>query len=228
MERRKRIARPIPIIVFGILFLILPILNYINFAYQFQIPFQNFVEVVKTVDTIAVVLSIIPFAVGIGILLVKRWGWFLFLAYSIMVLFYNTMVLISEPSELNILTLVQSTVGFAAIFYFLKPDISAPYMKMYGRGWRFQKRRPIEADLIINGLKLKTRDISATGFYVEWRDCPYELNQEVNVSFPMETQILELKAGVVRLDSLGAGIAFRALDNPTTRTIKDWISRQES
>jgi len=227
MERRKRISRPIPIIVFGILFLILPILNYINFAYQFQIPFQNVLEVLKTVDTIAVVLSIIPFAVGIGILLVKRWGWFLFLAYSVMVLFYNTMVLISEPSELNILTLVQSTVGFAAIFYFLKPDISAPYMKMYGRGWRFQKRKPIEADLSINGLKLKTRDISSSGFYVEWKDFPYELNQEVNVSLPMETQTLELKAGVVRIDSLGAGIAFRALDNPTTRTIKEWISRQE-
>lgn len=228
MERRKRIARPIPIIVFGILFLILPILNYINFAYQFQIPFQNFLEVVKTVDTIAVVLSIVPFAVGIGILLVKRWGWFLFLAYSVMVLFYNTMVLISEPSEINILTLIQSTVGFSAIFYFLKPDISAPYMKMYGRGWRFQKRKPIETDLSINGVKLKTRDFSTSGFYVEWKDFPYELNQEVNVSLPMETQTLELKAGVVRIDSLGAGIAFRALDNPTTRTIKEWISRQES
>jgi hypothetical protein len=228
MERRKRISRPIPIIVFGILFLLLPFINYINFAYQFQIPFQNVLEVVKTVDSIGLILSVIPFAVGIGILLVKRWGWFLFLAYSFLVLFYNTMVLISEPSELNILTLIQSTIGFAAIFYFLKPDISAPYMKMYGRGWRFQRRRPIEADLSINGLKLKTRDLSATGFYVEWRDCPYELNQAVNVSLPMETQTLELRAGVVRLDSLGAGIAFRSLDNLTARTIKEWISRQES
>ena len=227
MERRKRIARPLPIIVFGILFLILPFINYINFAYQFQIPFQNFLEVMKTVDSIALVLAVIPFAVGIGILLVKRWGWFLFLGYSLMVLFYNTMVLISEPSELNILTLIQSAVGFSAIFYFLKPDISAPYMKMYGRGWRFQKRRPIETDLIIDGQKLKTRDLSTTGFFVEWKDCPYELNQELKVTFPMSTFTLELKAGVVRLDSLGAGIAFRSLDNATSRKIKEWIAKQE-
>ena len=227
MERRKRISRPLPIIVFGILFLILPFINYINFAYQFQIPFQNFLEVMKTVDSIALVLAVITFAVGIGILLVKRWGWFLFLGYSLMVLFYNTMVLISEPSELNILTLIQSAVGFSAIFYFLKPDISAPYMKMYGRGCRFQKRRPIETDLIIDGQKLKTRDLSTTGFFVEWKDCPYELNQELKVTFPMSTFTLELKAGVVRLDSLGAGIAFRSLDNATSRTIKEWIAKQE-
>ena len=79
MERRKRIARPIPIIVFGILFLILPILNYINFAYQFQIPFQNFVEVVKTVDTIAVVLSIIPLLLELGYSLLSAGVGFCFL-----------------------------------------------------------------------------------------------------------------------------------------------------
>jgi hypothetical protein len=58
--------------------------------------------------------------VGTGILLVKRWGWFLFLFYSILVLFYNAMVLISEPSDTNILTLVQSAIGFGAMFYFFK------------------------------------------------------------------------------------------------------------
>ncbi|MBK8397316.1 MAG: PilZ domain-containing protein [Leptospiraceae bacterium] len=228
MERRKRISRPIPIIVFGVLFLILPFINYVNFAYQFQIPFTNVMEVLKTVDIVAIFLAVIPFAVGIGILLVKRWGWFLFLGYSGMVLFYNSIVLISEPSELNILTLIQSFVGFSAIFYFLKPDISAPYMKMYGRGWRFQKRKPIEVEISIDGKKLKTKDLSSTGFYVEWIEFPYELNQELKVSFPIDALTLELKAGVVRLDSLGAGIAFRALDNTTTRMIKDWISRQES
>lgn len=228
MERRKRISRPIPIIVFGVLFLILPFINYVNFAYQFQIPFMNVMEVLKTVDIVAIFLAVIPFAVGIGILLVKRWGWFLFLGYSGMVLFYNSIVLISEPSELNILTLIQSFVGFSAIFYFLKPDISAPYMKMYGRGWRFQKRKPIEVEISIDGKKLKTKDLSSTGFYVEWIEFPYELNQELKVSFPIDALTLELKAGVVRLDSLGAGVAFRALDNTTTRMIKDWISRQES
>jgi hypothetical protein len=227
MERRKRISRPVPIIVFGIVFLMLPFINYVNFAYQFQIPFQNVLEVLKTVDMVGFLLAVFPFAVGIGILLVKRWGWFLFLAYSALVLFYNSMVLISEPSEMNILTLGQSAIGFAAIFYFLKPDISAPYMKMYGRGWRFQKRNPIEIDLFINGLKLKTKDLSATGFYVEWHDCPFELNQELNISLPMEIQTLESKAGVVRLDSNGAGIAFRSLDNEAKRTISEWITRQE-
>lgn len=228
MERRKRISRPLPVIIFGILFLILPFVNYVNFAYHFQIPFQEFGKVFKIVDTIAIILAIVPFAVGTGILLVKRWGWFLFLFYSILVLFYNAMVLISEPSDTNILTLVQSAIGFGAMFYFLKPDISAPYMKMYGRGWRFQVRKPIETDIAVNDLKLRTRDLSSTGFYVEWPNCPHELNQEVKVTLVIEKQTLELKAGVVRLDNVGAGIAFRSLDPATSKTIKDWLSKQES
>jgi PilZ domain len=227
MERRKRISRPLPVIVFGILFLILPIINYVNFAYHFQIPFQNVGEVLKTVDIIAVILAVVPFAVGIGILLVKRWGWFLFLFYSVLVLFYNAMVLLSDPTETNILTLIQSTIGFAAIFYFLKPDISAPYMKMYGRGWRFQVRKPVETDIAVNDLKLRTRDLSPTGFYVEWLNCPYELNQGVNVTLIIEKKTLELKAGIVRLDSIGVGIAFRSMDAETTKTIKEWIAKQE-
>lgn len=227
MERRKRISRPLPVIVFGILFLILPFVNYINFAYHFQIPFESFVEVLNSVDVIAIILAVLPFAVGIGILLVKRWGWFLFLFYCVSVLIYNGVVSFSEPSEANILTLIQSALGFAAMFYFLKPDISAPYMKMYGRGWRFQIRKPIEVDINVNDLKLRTRDISPTGFFVEWLNCPLELNQEVNVTLYIDKQTLELKAGVVRLDSVGAGIAFRFLDADSTKTIKDWISKQE-
>lgn len=228
MERRKRISRPLPVIIFGIIFLLLPFINYINFAYHFQIPFTNVMEVLKTVDAVAVVLAIIPFAVGIGILLVKRWGWFLFLVYSILVLVYDALVSISDPTEPNIMTLVQSAIGFTAIFYFLKPDISAPYMKMYGRGWRFQVRKPIEMDIAVNDLKLKTRDISPAGFYVEWPTCPYELNQEVNVSINIERQMLNLKAGVVRLDETGAGFAFRSIDRESYRILDEWISRQEA
>ena len=99
---------------------------------------------------------------------------------------------------------------------------------MYGRGWRFQIRKPIEVDINVNDLKLRTRDISPTGFFVEWLNCPLELNQEVNVTLYIDKQTLELKAGVVRLDSVGAGIAFRFLDADSTKTIKDWISKQES
>ncbi|MBK7056126.1 MAG: hypothetical protein IPH52_13950 [Leptospiraceae bacterium] len=48
-------------------------------------------------------------------------------------------------------------------------------------------------------------------FFVEWLNCPLELNQEVNVTLYIDKQTLELKAGVVRLDSVGAGIIFSFL-----------------
>lgn len=214
----------VPISEYGLIFFILPIVNYFNFAFQIQVPIHDVSTVVKIIDVFALILSVVPFVFAIGILLVKRWGWFMFLGYSLLVLFFNTVVLFYDPTDLNIFTLVQCIIGFTAIFYFLKPDISTPYMKMYGRGWRYQKRKPVEVELMIDMHKLKTKDISATGFYVEWSECPLSLNQEVDILFSIENQKLSVKAGVVRLDSEGAGFAFRYLDNQSKLTLKKLIS----
>jgi hypothetical protein len=228
-ERRRRIARPLPILVFGVVFLLLPIANYIDFAYKLDISPSNFFFVIKNTNIFALVLAVLPFPVGIGILLVKRWGWWSFLLYSILTIFYNILVLISESEEMvgNAITLIQSSIGFTAMFYFLKPDISAPYMNIDSRGWRFQRRKPIETKVVINGLPLLTKDFSATGFYVEWPSSTLSLNQEVKIDLNLDGEDFKLNGGIVRIDERGVGLAFRSLEKEIQRKLLKWVESQE-
>lgn len=228
-DRRKRISRPLPILVFGSVFLLLPVVSYVNFADEFGVMPKDFMVILSRINTIALFLSIFPIFIGIGILSVKKWGWWSFLAYSISVLIYNLIVLVSEPTRLvgNLLNLTQSLVGFSAIFYFLKPDIAAPYMNVDKRGWRFQKRKPIEIPVLIASIQTKTIDLSATGLYAEWKSQNLELNQEVDVEFDFALTKFKAKAGVVRIDAIGIGLAFRNLEKHSIEELSKWVSSKE-
>ncbi|MCB1175345.1 MAG: hypothetical protein KDK39_17355 [Leptospiraceae bacterium] len=45
----------------------------------------------------------------------------------------------------------------------------------------------------------------------DWPDSPYESNDALEVHFKLGEKAFETKAGVVRVDDNGVGIAFRAL-----------------
>jgi hypothetical protein len=228
-DRRKRISRPIPILVFGIVFLLLPLVNFVNFAYQLEVPPTEFRFILKNIEPFALLLSFFPIVVGVGILMVKKWGWWCFLLYSIVVILYNILVLVSEPNQIsdNIITLVQSVIGFSAMFYFLKPDIAAPYMNVDSRGWRFQKRKPIEIKVKVNSISVNSNDLTSTGLYVDWKNADLELNQEVNVEFTFGDNKFQNKAGVVRIEETGVGLAFRGADRKVISELRKWVEKQE-
>ena len=102
--------------------------------------------------------------------------------------------------------------GFGLIVFFLRKDISAPYFKLYPRGWRGEKRKPVELDVIIDDRKYKTKDVSSNGVYVDWKDCDKELGDEIIIRFKqVDNNSLpkEAKVGIVRIDEVGVGLAFR-------------------
>lgn len=146
-DRRKRLKRPKTLLCFGTLFLILPIINYFYIANQLEFNYKEFSVVLKSIDSFALFLLIIPIFVGIGILFVQKWGWWLFLIYSILLIVYDIYALILSPTYFNIGVLLRSIFGIFAIIYFTRKDISAPYFKMYPRGWRGEKRKPIEMEI---------------------------------------------------------------------------------
>lgn len=166
---------------------------------------------------------LLPIPVGIGIINVKRWGWQLFLVYASLLILYNLQVFVFNFKLYNFAALFNSILGFAAIAYFVRKDISAPYFKMYPRGWRLQKRKPIEMKISVNGKELKTTDVSSTGVYALWSDCPYELNQAVNVKFALENNVYDLQAGVVRVDENGMGLAFRGLPKLVSKELSSFV-----
>ena len=90
-------------------------------------------------------------------------------------------------------------------------------------GWRLQKRKPIEMEVSVNGKSLKTTDVSSTGFYAVWVDCPYNINQEVNVHFALENKVYDLQAVIVRVGATGVGVAFRGLQKLVSKELSGFV-----
>lgn len=210
--KRRRVSRPLLLIVVCGILLISPLANYVALSLAMQIPWTMPRVFFKVVDKIALLLMFLPVPLGIGLLMVKRWAWWLLLAYGALLIAYNLFSLLKAPGAFNAFSLTQSVVGFALLVYFLRRDVSAPYFKMYPRGWRYQKRRPIETDVLVNGRSMKTTDLSVAGFFVQWPDCPYKINDVVSIQIQLGADSIGCAGGVVRTDERGAGLAFRNLN----------------
>lgn len=189
------------------------------------LPLTKFRIILFHSDIFAILLLLMAFVVGIGLLSVRRWGWYFFLFYASCLILYNMQVFYLSPKLENFIFLFNSLVGVFAVFYFSKKDISAPYFKMYPRGWRLQMRKPIVVEVEIDNAKFKTTDLSLGGFYILWSDCNYEINQEISFKIFIEDKVHSLKAGIVRLDENGVGIAFRTLSSAIIKDLENFLKK---
>jgi len=124
---------------------------------------------------------------------------------------YDFSLLITNNSLFNGGVLFRTILGFGLIVFILRKNISAPYFKLYPRGWRGEKRNPIELEVLLDDEEFKTKDISPNGIYVDWKNCDKKLGDEVLLEFKKENSIIPrtTKAGIVRIDETGVGLAFR-------------------
>ncbi|HNO24998.1 MAG TPA: PilZ domain-containing protein [Leptospiraceae bacterium] len=218
-ERRKRIKRPPGILFAGIMCFLYPVINIWSLCTFYHIPVRDFAQVFRFINGFQTVLVFAPALPGIGLLSVKKWGWYSFLAYCFSLLMFNIYALYKFHASRNVYSILETAAVITVSVYFLRRDISAPYMKLYPRGFRGENRIPVEAEVeILCGSEKwtrKTRDFSVSGFYTDWNDFPLHLNSEILARFRLGNESFELNAGVVRTDENGAGFAFRDTDSET-------------
>lgn len=219
LERRSRIRPPWTLIVFGTIYAVMPFLNYFGLSNQLHIPWSMPALVFRSLHPLQIILLIAPLFVGIGLLFVQKWGWWLCLVYSVCIVAYNIGAFLFRPGWYNAGALAQTILGTAAVFYFVQRDIAAPYMKMYPRGWRGQKRRPVEITVHIDNDDFRTRDVSGRGLYALWPECDKNAGDAVKINFELGGKSYALDAGIVRIDEEGVGIAFRGTDRQTEKEI---------
>lgn len=223
LDSRIRLNRPFSLTLFGLIFLFLPILNYFQIVYNLKINVYRPSQFFYSLNFFEIVLLFLPLLVGTGLLLVKKWGYWFFLIYSGLIISYNIFTLGVTPGAFNLGVLARTIFGVLAVYYFTRKDISAPYMKLYPRGWRGETRSPIHAKISVNGKELITRDLSPHGFYAEWNDPGLIFGKEVVVRISSNPEDIVLPGGVVRIDETGIGIAFRNLDKEIEQKIKTVI-----
>ncbi|MBP7280116.1 MAG: PilZ domain-containing protein [Leptospiraceae bacterium] len=213
-ERRRRFRKPGLLLGFSILILLLPVSNYIGMSMKYNFPFYAPYLLLRYGNLPEWILLVSSILSGLGLLFIKRWGWWLFILSSFTFISYNSYGFITIPNSASKGPLIQTLIITAALCYFLQKDIFTPYMKLYKRGWRFLKRYPIVTNVNINDKIYKTENISMGGIFVKWTDCNLKLNSEVTVYFELSKESFKAKAGIATIvPGKGVGIAFREIDN---------------
>ena len=212
-DRRRRVRRPWTLLVFGVLFCALPFVNYVWAAYSMHVPLRFYRLILSALNPFEWFLLFVPLPVGLGLLLVRKWAWYLLLAYGVVLSGYNIFVAAFAFSRYNLGALFMTVFGLSAVAYFVRRDVAAPFMKMYPRGWRGQQRTPVGVSVRVNGRLLLSRDISERGLYVEWPDFDGSTGNNVEVRLELAGMTFELRAGVARVDrGFGVGLAFRDME----------------
>lgn len=221
-ERRVRLRRPPLLTAIAAFFLLSPIGSYFITAYMRHRSVFDPAHVLRGTHDNALGLTVFlfPLFVGVGLWLVRSWGFWLFLAYTPLLLLFNVREIVARPNLFSFSALGQNVLLFAAIGYVLQKDISAPFFASTPRGWRRAKRVPLTIDVTVEGMTLKTRDLSEGGCFVLWPDCPRSLGEPVKVKFEHGGRTFELVAGVARIDSEGVALAFRALSEDTREALR--------
>jgi Zn-dependent protease with chaperone function len=213
-ERRRRFKKPKLLLALSILILLLPVSNYIGMSMKYNFGWTEPHKLIQYANLPEWILLISSLFSGLGLLFIKRWGWWLFIISSFTFISYNSYSFFTIPSTATKGPLIQTLIVTIALAYFLQKDIFTPYMKLYKRGWRFLKRYRVVTNININDSIYKTENISLGGVFVNWPDCKLKINSEVTVYFELGKEGFMAKAGIATIvPEYGVGIAFRGIDN---------------
>ena len=213
------------LVAFGVLFLVLPLVNLLGLAWHRSIPLSETMRIVRGMPTLMFLFWVTPPAVGIGLLRVSRWGWWLFLVYAPSLALYNLIVYLRVATLYNTAAIGQTLIALGAMAYFLRRDAYAPYLSATARGWRHARRVPLVVPISIDGVARKTINLSGRGCYVEWPGCDRRPGDAVALELELLGQRFTLTGGITRIGATGIGVAFRNLDAATAERLEAALAR---
>lgn len=203
---------PIPIIIIGFYFLLTPVVSYFATAASMGVSATNFDSILKTFSARSLFLNLLGFVLGFGILGVKRWGYFLFLFFSFLLIAHGIFLLFQSGFEDQFFwNLIITIIPFFLILYFLNREISTPYLTLVPRGFRSKWRIeiPVKGTLQVDSHKysMVTMDISPSGCLASVKGIVPE-DVPLKVQLDLDGQIWECDASYVREEEGNIGIKF--------------------
>ncbi|PKN29927.1 MAG: hypothetical protein CVU64_05715 [Deltaproteobacteria bacterium HGW-Deltaproteobacteria-21] len=165
--------RPPSIIIIALIYFLEPVGNIMQAALVNDMPVYGESGILShLVWTDWVILSLFP-VTGVGIYMVRRWGWYLFVAFSVTLIVYNVYVYSINPNyELETVLLFIGVVTFMSAF-FLRKHVYAPYFNPRLRWWESAARYRVGLNTQIltdQGVQTCTTvDISETGCFLSTR-----------------------------------------------------------
>jgi hypothetical protein len=197
--------RPLAIVLIALFYILEPFGTLVQAAYINNMPLfgdNGIISHLLWSDWIILVLFPV---VGVGIYLMKKWGWYLFLCFSVLLISYNLFVYKYMNPNYSLETVMFFIVITTVISaYFLKKSVYAPYFNPRLRWWESatRYRTPLNTVLVVkNGtLPCKTIDISETGCFVD-------LEGEIPIG---SSVMIELLCDDVQINCMGTVVNKRS------------------
>lgn len=224
--------RPLSIVLIALFYFIQPIGNVVQAAFVNNLPLLGEGGILaRLLWTDWIILGLFPI-VGIGIYKVKRWGWYLFICFSALLILYNLAVYFFLNPNYNLETVLFFIMIITAISaLFLRKHVYAPYFNPRLRWWETARRYRVQLKTTImtsDGVSpCKTMDISDSGAFVE---CASDFKEGSHVWLNLGCNGIEISClgKVVRKSEakenrIGYGIMFLDLSKDTKKKIRQLI-----
>jgi c-di-GMP-binding flagellar brake protein YcgR len=159
--------RPLIITIIALCYLLSPLAIVTQASMIHHIPIfgpRNIFERLFFTDIIILGIYVLC---AVGIFSVKKWGWYVFLSCSLVLIGYNIAVYLTNPRYTLILLIIYNVVLAVVAGIFFRKHIIAPYFNPRLRWWETETRYKIDiyAELSIGRKKLRGEilDISNSG-----------------------------------------------------------------
>ncbi len=225
--------RPLSVIIIAVLYCFEPIGNLATAAFVNKIPFFGHDGILfRLMWSDWIILILFPI-VGVGIYMVRKWGWYLFLAFSALLIFYNIFVYKYLNQNYTLETVLLFILIITAVSaLFLRKSVYAPYFNPRLRWWEAAKRFRVNLEAFLvtkeRSFACTTLDISETGCFLELQD-DIPLGSRVMVEFKCGAFEISAAGKVVHKRAgtggqhPGYGIMFQALAQETKEKIRKLI-----
>lgn len=225
--------RPLSIVLIAIFYFIEPIGNLVQAAFINNIPLLGSNSILShLLWSDWIILALFP-VVGVGVYMVKKWGWYLFLGFSILLIFYNVFVYKFLNPNYSLETVVFFIIIITVISaFFLRKNVYAPYFNPRLRWWEIATRYRVPLNTVLftkNGVvPCETIDISEMGCFVDYQeDIP--IGSKLMIEFQCAGIEISCMGEIVHKKSganeryRGYGIKFEAMPGDMKDRIKHLI-----
>ncbi|MCG6145298.1 PilZ domain-containing protein [Leptospira bandrabouensis] len=144
---------PIPVLLVTLGFLAVPFLNVYITASLYDLDLDHFTMILSRIQPLQYVLSGLSAIIAYGLFAKRKFGYYLFLCFAVLILTYNVWMFLSVTLGKKIFlagirihtadiiwNMVTTTILLGTVFYFLRREIAAPYLSGIRRGWRSKYR----------------------------------------------------------------------------------------
>ncbi len=228
--------RPLSIIIIALIYLFEPFGNLIQAAYVNNLPLFGENSILSHLFwSDWIILGLFP-VVALGVFMVRKWGWYLFIGFSVLLIAYNLFVyLYLNPNYqlYTVLLFILIVTAMSAVFF--RKHVYAPYFNPRLRWWEVASRYNITlaAKILTNDTSLDCRllDISASGCFVNYAG-DLAVGESVLLIIQFGEDEIKCMGKIVRkstkTDQSGCGIYFQTVSKETRLKLKRLIKTLES